>query len=71
MRIRNPGKVRDNLWYLGHVESGVYYLEDGERFQVPLYCDRDSRSLSGTRYHRESYGLEPSQSIACQFSGAS
>jgi glyoxylase-like metal-dependent hydrolase (beta-lactamase superfamily II) len=27
MRIRNPGRVRDRLWYLGHVESGIYLLE--------------------------------------------
>ena len=27
MRIREPGKIRDNLWYLGCKESGVYLLE--------------------------------------------
>jgi glyoxylase-like metal-dependent hydrolase (beta-lactamase superfamily II) len=27
MRIRKPGKVTDNLWYLGREETGVYYLE--------------------------------------------
>ena len=27
MRIRKPGKIRDNLWYLGHEESGIYLLE--------------------------------------------
>ncbi len=27
MRIRTPGKVTDNLWYLGREETGVYYLE--------------------------------------------
>jgi glyoxylase-like metal-dependent hydrolase (beta-lactamase superfamily II) len=27
MRIRNPGKVRDRLWFLGREESGVYLLE--------------------------------------------
>jgi glyoxylase-like metal-dependent hydrolase (beta-lactamase superfamily II) len=27
MRIRKPGRVRDRLWYLGHVESGIYLLE--------------------------------------------
>jgi glyoxylase-like metal-dependent hydrolase (beta-lactamase superfamily II) len=26
MRIRKPGKVTDNLWYLGREETGVYYL---------------------------------------------
>ncbi len=27
MRIRNPGRVRDHLWFLGREESGVYLLE--------------------------------------------
>jgi len=27
MRIRTPGKVADNLWYLGREETGVYYLK--------------------------------------------
>jgi glyoxylase-like metal-dependent hydrolase (beta-lactamase superfamily II) len=27
MRIRTPGKVTDNLWYLGREETGVYYLK--------------------------------------------
>ncbi len=27
MRIRKPGKVRDQLWFLGREESGVYLLE--------------------------------------------
>ena len=27
MRIRNPGKVRERLWFLGREESGVYLLE--------------------------------------------
>jgi glyoxylase-like metal-dependent hydrolase (beta-lactamase superfamily II) len=27
MRIRKPGKVRDQLWFLGHEESGIYLLE--------------------------------------------
>ena len=27
MRIREPGKIRDHLWYLGCEESGVYLLE--------------------------------------------
>ena len=27
MRIREPGKIRDNLWYLGSEESAVYLLE--------------------------------------------
>lgn len=34
MRIRNTGKVRDNLWYLGHEESGVYFLEDGDEAMI-------------------------------------
>jgi glyoxylase-like metal-dependent hydrolase (beta-lactamase superfamily II) len=27
MRIRKPGKVRDQLWYLGHERSGIYLVE--------------------------------------------
>ena len=27
MRIRQPGKIRNNLWYLGREESAVYLLE--------------------------------------------
>ncbi|MGZ3605438.1 MAG: MBL fold metallo-hydrolase [Thermodesulfobacteriota bacterium] len=27
MRIREPGKVRDGIWFLGREESGVYLLE--------------------------------------------
>jgi glyoxylase-like metal-dependent hydrolase (beta-lactamase superfamily II) len=27
MRIRNPGRVRDRLWHLGHEESCIYLLE--------------------------------------------
>ena len=27
VRIREPGKIKDNLWYLGCEESGVYLLE--------------------------------------------
>jgi len=27
LRISKPGKIRDNLWYLGHKESGIYLLE--------------------------------------------
>jgi glyoxylase-like metal-dependent hydrolase (beta-lactamase superfamily II) len=30
MRIRTPGKVTDNLWYLGREETGVYYLKGTE-----------------------------------------
>ena len=34
MHIRNPGKVRDGLWYLGHEESGVYLLEGQDESMV-------------------------------------
>ena len=30
MRIREPGKIRDNLWYLGSEESAVYLLEGSD-----------------------------------------
>ena len=34
MRIRNPGKVRDRLWFLGREESGVYLLEGKDGFMI-------------------------------------
>jgi glyoxylase-like metal-dependent hydrolase (beta-lactamase superfamily II) len=30
VRIREPGKIRDNLWYLGSEESAVYLLEGND-----------------------------------------
>jgi len=30
MRIRNRGKVRDRLWFLGHEESGIYLVESDD-----------------------------------------
>ena len=30
MRIREPGKILDHLWYLGHEESGIYLLDGAE-----------------------------------------
>ena len=45
MRIREPGNIRDNLWYLGSEESAVYLLEGrddsmlisgGMNYLVPL-----------------------------------
>jgi len=34
MRIRNPGKVRERLWFLGREESGVYLLEGKDGFML-------------------------------------
>ncbi|MCJ7747669.1 MAG: MBL fold metallo-hydrolase, partial [Desulfobacterales bacterium] len=34
MRIRNPGKVRERLWFLGREESGVYLLEGKDGFTI-------------------------------------
>jgi glyoxylase-like metal-dependent hydrolase (beta-lactamase superfamily II) len=34
MRIRNPGKVRERLWFLGREESGVYLLEGKNGFMI-------------------------------------
>ena len=34
MRIRNPGKVRERLWFLGREESGVYLLEGKDGFMI-------------------------------------
>ena len=34
MRIRKPGKVLDNLWYLGREQSGVYLLDGGDEAMI-------------------------------------
>ncbi len=34
MRIRNPGKILDHLWYLGHEESGIYLLDGGDEAMI-------------------------------------
>ena len=34
MRIRNPGKIRERLWFLGREESGVYLLEGKDGFMI-------------------------------------
>ncbi|NIS60367.1 MAG: MBL fold metallo-hydrolase [Proteobacteria bacterium] len=34
MRIWNPGKILDNLWYLGHEESGIYLLDGGDEAMI-------------------------------------
>jgi glyoxylase-like metal-dependent hydrolase (beta-lactamase superfamily II) len=34
MRIREPGKIRDHLWYLGCEESGVYLLEGQDESMI-------------------------------------
>ena len=34
MRIRTPGKIMENLWYLGCEESGVYLLEGSESSMI-------------------------------------
>jgi glyoxylase-like metal-dependent hydrolase (beta-lactamase superfamily II) len=34
MRIRKPGKVRDQLWFLGREESGVYLLEEDDESMI-------------------------------------
>jgi len=34
VRKRTPGKIRDQLWYLGREESGVYLLEGSEESMI-------------------------------------
>jgi len=34
MRIRKPGKVRDQIWFLGREESGVYLLEEDDESMI-------------------------------------
>jgi len=34
MRIRRPGKIIDQLWYLGHEESGIYLLDGGNEAMI-------------------------------------
>ena len=35
MRVREPGKIRDNLWLLGREESCVYLLEGDNLGDAP------------------------------------
>ena len=34
MRIRNPGKVRERLWFFGREESGIYLLEGNDESMI-------------------------------------
>jgi len=34
MRIRNPGSVRERIWFLGREESGVYLLEGNDESMI-------------------------------------
>jgi glyoxylase-like metal-dependent hydrolase (beta-lactamase superfamily II) len=34
MRIQKPGKVLDNLWYLGHEESAIHLLDSGDEAMI-------------------------------------
>lgn len=34
MRIRNPGKITEHLWYLGYEESGVYLLVGSDESMI-------------------------------------
>lgn len=34
MRVRKPGKIREGLWFLGRMESGIYLLEGSESSMV-------------------------------------
>jgi glyoxylase-like metal-dependent hydrolase (beta-lactamase superfamily II) len=34
MRIRMPGRVREQIWFLGCEESGVYLLEENDEFMI-------------------------------------
>ncbi|MCK5554244.1 MAG: MBL fold metallo-hydrolase, partial [Deltaproteobacteria bacterium] len=34
MRIRKPGKVLHNLWYLGREQAGVYLLDGGDEAMI-------------------------------------
>ena len=34
MRCQTPGKICDGLWYLGHIESGVYLLEGSHETMI-------------------------------------
>jgi glyoxylase-like metal-dependent hydrolase (beta-lactamase superfamily II) len=34
MRIREPGKIRDKLWFLGREESGVYVIKGIKEFMI-------------------------------------
>ena len=34
MRIQKPGKILNNLWYLGHEESAIHLLDGGDEVMI-------------------------------------
>ena len=50
MRIRKPGKVLHNLWYLGREQAGVYLLDGGDEAMIEriLTLAKDNRDALGS-----------------------
>jgi len=59
MRIRKPGKVTDNLWYLGREETGVYYLQD--RVGAIMINAGMSYILPDVLTQMKEFGLDPAR----------
>lgn len=59
MRFRKPGKVIDNLWYLGAEESGVYALR-GDR-GTALISGGMSYILPGVLSQMGAFGIDPGE----------
>lgn len=59
MRHRKAGKIADNLWYLGHEASGVYYLE-GEKGALMINGGL-SCILPDVLAQMKDFGLEPAK----------
>jgi glyoxylase-like metal-dependent hydrolase (beta-lactamase superfamily II) len=56
MRMRNPGKVREQLWYLGREESGVYLFEGKDGFT--LVSGGMSYILSAVLQQLKEFGID-------------
>ena len=57
MRIRTPGKVTNDLWYLGREETGVYYLEG--RDGAVMINGAMSYILPDVLAQMKEFGLDP------------
>jgi 2-aminobenzoylacetyl-CoA thioesterase len=59
MRFRKPGKILDNLWYLGAEESGIYALR-GDR-GTALISGGMSYILPGVLSQMREFGIDPGE----------
>lgn len=57
MRFRKAGKIAENLWYLGHEETGVYYLQ-GKNGAIMINGGM-STILPDVLAQMQTFGLDP------------